>query len=427
MPTTSLKTLEKQMDGAELSKKLREARVLTGKQSDAGLGRHYKHAAGKSETYSPVVVDMIYRMSREGPFSDEEVSEFVQAKLKAEQQTTAESPPLTWDQLTFMSANLTRLVIDPYREPCDSHVQIGPERPAPLMLDAPIVIGGVAFEQLPSHIGQACGSATIANQLGLFAPAGESLSPEVRARTIAQLELGEPLPDLAGYGAVEITALQAARLAGPEIGQMVEAVRESTDGRIPIGVTTPANNAQTVIDAIVAAEPDFVVADAQWQEESRPVVAVPELLSAPDISVLADVIDRLRHHRREELIQVIYRGGIRGGADAGKALCIGASAVTIGLSAIIGMGFKLVSIKDEASLLKTIEPGLAADTQATGLINFAKSVLAEVTMLARACGKSSIVNMEPEDLRALTIAASQASGIPLTGKDYNFRMNATTC
>ena len=43
-------------------------------------------------------------------------------------------------------------------------------------------------------------------------------------------------------------------------------------------------------------------------------------------------------------------------------------------------------------------------------------------MLARACGKSSVTNMEPEDLRALTVAVSAATGIPVAGKDYNFRI-----
>ena len=42
-------------------------------------------------------------------------------------------------------------------------------------------------------------------------------------------------------------------------------------------------------------------------------------------------------------------------------------------------------------------------------------------MLARACGKSSVTNMEPEDLRSMSIAVSAATGVPLAGRDVQFR------
>ncbi len=42
----------------------------------------------------------------------------------------------------------------------------------------------------------------------------------------------------------------------------------------------------------------------------------------------------------------------------------------------------------------------------------------EIQMLARACGKSDIHDLEPEDLRALTLEASAITGIPLVGTSY---------
>lgn len=76
-------------------------------------------------------------------------------------------------------------------------------------------------------------------------------------------------------------------------------------------------------------------------------------------------MERLRHHCRQETVQVICSGGIHGGADAVEHL-----------------------------------------------VNFAKSENLEMTMLDRACGKNSLTNTEPEDLRVLTVA----------GKEYNFRV-----
>jgi glutamate synthase domain-containing protein 2 len=44
----------------------------------------------------------------------------------------------------------------------------------------------------------------------------------------------------------------------------------------------------------------------------------------------------------------------------------------------------------------------------------------EVALLAKACGKSSVHNLEPEDLRALTLEASAFTGVPLAGIDQPF-------
>ena len=41
----------------------------------------------------------------------------------------------------------------------------------------------------------------------------------------------------------------------------------------------------------------------------------------------------------------------------------------------------------------------------------------EATMLAKACGKSDIHSLDPDDLRALTIDASLMAKIPLAGLD----------
>jgi hypothetical protein len=42
-------------------------------------------------------------------------------------------------------------------------------------------------------------------------------------------------------------------------------------------------------------------------------------------------------------------------------------------------------------------------------------------MFARACGKNDVHDLEPEDMRAMTIEASAITGIPLVGTDFAFR------
>jgi hypothetical protein len=42
----------------------------------------------------------------------------------------------------------------------------------------------------------------------------------------------------------------------------------------------------------------------------------------------------------------------------------------------------------------------------------------EAQTLARACGKSHLRNLEPEDLVALTVEAAAMAGVPLAGTDW---------
>ena len=58
---------------------------------------------------------------------------------------------------------------------------------------------------------------------------------------------------------------------------------------------------------------------------------------------------------------------------------------------------------------------LPIDEAAERIANFLTAMTLEVQMLARACGKANIHDLDPEDLRALTLEASLITGIPLVG------------
>jgi hypothetical protein len=50
--------------------------------------------------------------------------------------------------------------------------------------------------------------------------------------------------------------------------------------------------------------------------------------------------------------------------------------------------------------------------------NYLKTLVMELTTLARACGKSNVHNLEPEDLVALSIEAAAMAGVPLAGTSW---------
>ena len=49
--------------------------------------------------------------------------------------------------------------------------------------------------------------------------------------------------------------------------------------------------------------------------------------------------------------------------------------------------------------------------------NLLPALTSEIQLLARACGKADVHDLEPEDLRALNAEASMICGIPLAGTD----------
>ena len=61
---------------------------------------------------------------------------------------------------------------------------------------------------------------------------------------------------------------------------------------------------------------------------------------------------------------------------------------------------------------------LDVDEAALRVYNFLITLTMEVQLLARACGKTNIHNLEPEDLAALTYEASAMAKVPLAGTNY---------
>ena len=52
------------------------------------------------------------------------------------------------------------------------------------------------------------------------------------------------------------------------------------------------------------------------------------------------------------------------------------------------------------------------------LANYLQVLTLEVQTLARACGKSHVNNLDPDDLRALTVESAAMAGVPLAGTSW---------
>jgi len=222
----------------------------------------------------------------------------------------------------------------------------------------------------------------------------------------------------------------------------IRELREITGWKVPIYVKVGAT--RTYYDTLLAVKSgaDVIVVDGMQggtgatQECFIEHVGIPTL---PAVRMAAEALKELGMHR--EGVQLIISGGIRSGADVAKAIALGADAVSIGTAALIALGDNNPDLEEEYNKLGTTagfydewqagddpagittqDEKLAArlDPKKGGekLANYLKVLTLEAQTLARACGKSHIRNLEPEDLNALTLEASAMAKVPLAGTDW---------
>ena len=218
-------------------------------------------------------------------------------------------------------------------------------------------------------------------------------------------------------------------------------LREITGWRTPIYVKV--GGARPYYDTMLAvkAGADVVVLDGMQGGTAATQDVFIEHVGQPTLACIRPAVRALEEAGMVGAVQLIVSGGIRTGADVAKAIALGADAVSIGSAALVALGDNDPRWEAEYNALGTTagayddwhegrdpagittqDPELAArlDPVAAGrrLRNYLSVLTLEAQTLARACGKSHIRNLEPEDLCALTVEAAAMAQVPLAGTDW---------
>jgi methylamine---glutamate N-methyltransferase subunit C len=240
---------------------------------------------------------------------------------------------------------------------------------------------------------------------------------------------------------------------GPDdLVMKIEELREATDWQKPIYVKIGATRVGYDVKLAVAAGADVVVVDGLQGGTGATQDVFIEHAGIPTLAAVRLAAESLREIGKHHEVQLIVSGGIRSGADVAKALALGADAVSIGVASLIALGCNrqawwdadgkrwVDAAADYAALgvapgychhchtgqcpvgittqEPTLEQRLDPDAGARWMTNYLRAMTMELTTLARACGKSDVHHLEPEDLVALTIEAAAMARIPLAGTDW---------
>ena len=423
----------------------------------------------KSHIYTPEVIESIQSKAELGRYRIRGFG------------TLRERRWTTFDDLTFIPSSLTRIPLEGYREKCVTKTVLGTRfAREPIEINIPIMITGMSWGALSYNAKVALAKgATMMGSSNTTGDGGMLNAEREHSKTL----IYEVLPSRYGFNVhdlqisdgIEVTIGQGAKpgtggllLGAKTIGAVaeqrdlpsgvdqrsparhpdflgpddliikIEELREATDWRVPIFVKMGATRVFEDVKLAAKAGADVIVIDGMEGGTAASPETSQEHTGIPTLAAVCEARAALEDIGLYGEIQLIIAGGIRDGADAAKAMALGADAIYIGTSALIALNCNSPLFVEDYNALGTAphychhchtgrcpvgittqDPDLMSrleiDSGSERVANLLQAMTIEIQWLARSCGKANVHDLEPEDMRALTAEASMICGIPLAG------------
>ena len=219
-------------------------------------------------------------------------------------------------------------------------------------------------------------------------------------------------------------------------------LREITDWKKPIFVKVGASRTYYDVALAVKSGADVIVLDGMQGGTAATQEVFIEHVGIPILAAIPQAVESLQELDMHRKVQLVVSGGIRTrrrrrqGARARRRrgldrrrprmIALGDNAPGLeddydALGSAAGFYDDWQAGRDPAGI-STQDDALAArfDPELGGrrLANYLRTLTLETQTLARACGKSHVHNLEPEDLVALTVEAAAMARVPLAGTGW---------
>ena len=366
-----------------------------------------------------------------------------------------------WDDIQIVTAQLARppLLDD---EPVDTSLVIGPASRRPLRLDIPLFVSDMSFGALSLEAKVALARGAELAGTGICSGEGGMLPEEHAESTryfyeLASARFGFSWGALTDVQAFHFKGGQAAKtgtgghLPGQKVTEKIAAVRDipigqpavspsrfpewttPTDfadfatevrdvtGGIPVGFKLSVQRIEEDLEAALAVGVDYVIVDGRGGGTGAAPLLFRNHISVPTIPALARA-RRFLDDAGATDVTLIITGGLRIPADFVKALALGADGIAVSnaaLQAIGCLGMRACNTNNcpvgIATQQEHLRARLPVDEAAQRLARFFEASVELMTVLARACGHTSLGDFTIEDLTTFDRDMALLSGVPYGG------------
>ena len=369
---------------------------------------------------------------------------------------------ISFDDLVFVPAQLSKRPVDYYKEKITAETVIGKNSKKPIKIETPIIIGAMSFGAVSREAKTAL--AKTSTLAGTIENTGEGgMLPEerefskylifqystgrfgadeetIKKANAIEIKIGQGAKGgMGGLLPAEKVTEEIAKIRKVEIGKdihspayhldiknieglrkKVEWLRELTGG-VPIILKLAAGDVENDIKLAIKANSDIIAID----EMEGGTGAAPEVMlnevGIPTLAALVksrEVLDKIG--AKQELW---IGGGLNKGGDFAKALALGADAVFCATALLVAMGCNYCRLcylgkcpVGIATQNPELRKNLNIETASQNVANFIKNCTEEIKMIAGACGENNIHKLNKGHLRALNSEIAKIAKLKLVGE-----------
>lgn len=366
---------------------------------------------------------------------------------------------LSWEDLIFLPAQLTKRPIDYFKEKINSATIIGRQSKKPIKIEIPLVVAAMSFGALSDRAKTALAQAsTLAGTMTNTGEGGmlpqERKSAKLLIAQYSTARFGVDEKYLKSADAIEVKIGQGAKpgqgglLPAEKVTAKIAKIRKTKQGQDihspcahpdicsvkdlkdkiswlrkltgnkPIILKLGAGHIEEDVKLAVQARPDIIAIDGLEGGTGAAPKIMLDQVGLPTMAALVRARKTLDELKAPQELWI--GGGIKNGADAAKALALGADIVFLGFSLIEAMG----CLKCYQCYLGKCPKGIATqDPKLVARLNvkeaaqkIAEFLLTEtenIKMIAGAAGYDDIYKLSKEDMRAMNEFISKVSGIKI--------------
>ncbi|WP_243450227.1 FMN-binding glutamate synthase family protein [Desulfosporosinus sp. Sb-LF] len=412
-----------------------------------------------SDKYSENLTEIITSLKRMS------ILNMIEFNMRAQDGKTIERPLGSnkhfpgYDMLMFAPSIMTKFSLLESAK-IDMRVTIGPEATKPLTINIPLMISGMAYGLALSEE-EKLALAKAAKTMETTTGSGEGpLLPEERqeagkyilqisrwpwgGRTDEQISSADMLEVQMGQGAAmgtyKVEAMQgkAQTLAGLIPGQSVASLpappgvntpddwpsfmatlRKRAKG-IPIGLKLmPTGRLEEDLDVAIDLGFDAIVLDGAQGGTYGSAPIKQDDFGIPTLNALVRADRFLKARGVRQQISLITAGGYFTPGECLKALALGADAINLGSIVIMASSSnqteKVIPFEPPNTIVfydsSTNVKELNVNQAATSVVNLLTSMVAEMEEAMRALGKTSLKELNPDDLVALDSYTAEVTGV----------------